>query len=124
MEEGTEAEVPGGEVGMVVGEPARFRFFSSTMRGDDTVGTQLDRWTPEELVEGQPIELTLTSESAGDDPFVPVRFVSRVTELGMFELWCHSTRSDDQWKMEFNIRERARSGSVTSPASSSERNDS
>jgi hypothetical protein len=105
MEEGTEAEVPGGEVGMVVGEPARFRFFSSTTRGDDTVGTQLDRWTPQELVEGQPIELTLTSESAGDDPFVPVRFVSRITELGMFELWCHATRTDDQWKMEFNIRE-------------------
>ncbi len=111
MEEGTEAEVPygekgGGEVGLVVGEPARFRFFSSTTRGDDTVGTQLDRWTPEELIEGQPIELTLTSESAGDDPFVPVRFISRVTELGMFELWCHCTRNDDQWKMEFNIRER------------------
>jgi molecular chaperone DnaK (HSP70) len=106
MEEGTETEVPGGEVAVVVGEPARFRFFSSTMRGEDTVGTQLDRWSPEELVEGQPIELTLTSESAGDETFVPVRFVSHVTELGMFELWCHATRSDDQWKMEFNIRER------------------
>lgn len=108
MEEGSEAEVPGGEVGLVVGEPARFRFFSSTVRGEDTVGTQIDRWTPEELVEGQPIELTLSSESAGDEPFVPVRFVSRVTELGMFELWCHATRSDDQWKMEFNIREERR----------------
>ena len=51
------------------------------------------------------MELTLTSESAGDDPFVPVRFISRITELGMFELWCHSTLNDDQWKMEFNIRE-------------------
>ncbi|TWU51672.1 Hsp70 family protein [Rubripirellula reticaptiva] len=115
MEEGSEAEVaasPGnsgevglGEVGLVIGQPARFRFFSSTMRSTDTVGKTIDRWSPDELVEGQPIELTLTSESAGDDPFVPVRFVSRVTELGMFELWCHSTRSDDQWKMEFNIRE-------------------
>ncbi len=105
MEEGTAAEVPGGEVGLVVGEPARFRFFSSTMRGDDTVGTQLERWRSEELVEGKPIELTLTSESAGDEPFVPVRFVSRITELGMFELWCHATRNDDQWKMEFNIRQ-------------------
>jgi hypothetical protein len=105
MEEGTETEVPGKEVGMVVGTPARFRFFSSTVRGDDRVGTTLDRWTAEELVESEPIELTLTSDSAGEDPFVPVRFISRVTELGMFELWCHSTRSDDQWKMEFNIRD-------------------
>jgi hypothetical protein len=105
MEEGTEAEVPGNEVGLVVGAPARFRFFASSNRPDDRVGTQLDRWTPEELVESEPMELTLTSESAGEDPFVPVRFVSHVTELGMFELWCHSTRSDDQWKMEFNVRE-------------------
>ena len=105
MEEGTEVDVPGKEVGMVVGTPARFRFFSSTVRGEDRVGTALDRWTQEELVESEPIELTLTSDSAGEDPFVPVRFISRVTELGMFELWCHSTRSDDQWKMEFNIRD-------------------
>lgn len=105
MEEGTDADVPGEEVGLVVGTPARFRFFASTVRGDDAVGTKLDRWQPDELIEGQPIELTLTSESAGEEPFVPVRFVSRVTELGMFELWCHSTRGDDQWKMEFNIRD-------------------
>ena len=106
MEEGTEAEVPGGEVGLVVGAPARFRFFASTVRPDDTVGTRLDRWSEGELVESEPIELTLSSESAGEDPFVPVRFVSRVTELGMFELWCHSTRGEDQWKMEFNVRDR------------------
>lgn len=113
MEEGTEAGVPGKEIGLVVGSPARFRFFASSKRGDDLVGTQLDRWTPEELVESEPIELTLSRESAGESsndatdarPFVPVRFVSRVTELGMFELWCHSTQTDEKWKMEFNVRE-------------------
>ncbi|MCA9138070.1 MAG: Hsp70 family protein [Planctomycetales bacterium] len=108
MEEGTEAEVPGKEIGLVVGAPARFRFFASSNRSDDAVGTQLDRWTPDELVESEPMELTLTRDSAGDEhaePFVPVRFVSRVTELGMFELWCHSTRSDEEWKMEFSVRE-------------------
>ena len=106
MEEGTEAAVPGEEVGLVVGSPARFRFFSSTVRADDAVGTKIDRWAEGELVESQPIELTLESEAAGDDPFVPVRFVSRVTELGMFELWCHSVRNEDRWKMEFNVRDR------------------
>ncbi|MCC9601193.1 Hsp70 family protein [Stieleria sp. JC731] len=109
MEEGTESEVPGNEVGLIVGAPARFRFFASSKRSDDAVGTQLDRWQPDELVESEPIELSLPRQSAEDgrpaDPFVPVRFVSRVTELGMFELWCHSTRTDEQWKMEFNVRE-------------------
>ncbi len=105
MEEGTETEVPGEKVGVLVGTPARFRFFSSTVRGEDQVGVKLDRWTDEELVESEPIELSLSSEQAGEEPFVPVRFRSRVTELGMFELWCHSTQSDDAWKMEFNVRE-------------------
>ena len=109
MEEGTEAEIPGNEVGLVVGAPARFRFFSSSKRIDDQAGMQLDRWDPDELVESEPVELTLSrqsnDDSASGDPFVPVRFASRVTELGMFELWCHSTKSDERWKMEFNVRD-------------------
>lgn len=105
MEEGTEVPVPGDEIGIVVDQPARFRFFSSTQRVNDTVGTKLDRWSPEELVESEPIELSLSSDNAGEMPYVPVRFLSRVTELGMFELWCRATRSEQQWKMEFNIRE-------------------
>ncbi len=108
MEEGSEAEVPGQEVGVVVGTPARFRFFSSTMRSEDQPGTRLDRWSPDELQESEPIELTLESDRDDGDSrsFVPVRFQSRVTELGMFELWCHSSQSDRRWKLEFNARER------------------
>ncbi|TWU10633.1 Hsp70 family protein [Allorhodopirellula heiligendammensis] len=114
MEEGSDADVPGEEVGVVVGSPARFRFFSSTVRPSDAPGTRLDRWSPDELQEGEPIELTLEDESSQADTssqaaphraFVPVRFQSRVTELGMFELWCHSSQSDRRWKLEFNARE-------------------
>lgn len=105
MEEGTQTDVPSDPVGVVVGAPARFRFFASTVRGDDAPGTKLDRWGAEELTESDPIELHLTSESAGEEPFVPVTFESRVTELGMFELWCRSTNSDEAWKMEFNVRD-------------------
>lgn len=107
MEEGTEADVPSEEIGVVVGRPARFRFFSSTTRRDDRPGDRLDRWSEGELVESDPIEATLDSDVAAEDPFLPVRFQSRVTELGMFELYCHSTRSDERWKMEFNARDDA-----------------
>lgn len=105
MEEGTEVPVPGDEIGVIVDQTARFRFFSSTQRPGDSVGSRLDRWMPDELVESESIELNLPSESAGESLYVPVRFLSRVTELGMFELWCRATRSEQQWKMEFNIRE-------------------
>ncbi|MEM9588631.1 MAG: Hsp70 family protein [Planctomycetota bacterium] len=104
MEEGSEAEVPSVPVGLVVGQTARFRFFSSTVRPQDTVGTQLNRISSD-LVENDSIETKLDAEVTPEDPFVPVQFVSRVTELGMFELWCHSTRNDDRWKMEFSARE-------------------
>jgi hypothetical protein len=34
-----------------------------------------------------------------------VRFHSKITELGMFELWCHATNSEHRWKLEFSVRE-------------------
>ncbi|QDT13083.1 Hsp70 family protein [Planctomycetes bacterium K23_9] len=105
MEEGTEADVPSAEVGVMVGKTAQFRFFSSSVRPDDVVGNALSQWTKEELVETEPITISLSSESASGQSFVPVQFASRITELGMFELWCHSTRTDDKWKMEFSTRD-------------------
>lgn len=109
MEEGTQADVPGREVGLVVGRPAKFRFFSSAIRKQDTVGSSLKFWDDEELVETSPMELTLNVAEAPEEGFVPVRFHSRVTELGMLELWCKSTRNEDCWKLEFNVRETAES---------------
>ena len=35
---------------------------------------------------------------------VPVRFESRITELGMFELWCVHEATDRRWKLEFSVR--------------------
>ena len=62
MEEGTEADVPGPEFGLVVGEPAEFRFLGSTTRRDDPVGTILERWNPDELQEMAPLETALAAE--------------------------------------------------------------
>jgi hypothetical protein len=75
------------------------------VRRDDQPGQSLDRWSPEELVESDPIQTTLRSETSEDETCLPVRFQSRVTELGMFELYCISTKTDERWKMEFNARE-------------------
>jgi molecular chaperone DnaK (HSP70) len=107
MEEGTEADVPGDEIGLVVGEPAHFRFFSSAVRKQDQPGQVLSAWTEDELSETDSLEATLPAAAQVEDGYVPVKFHSRVTELGMFELWCHSTISDERWKLEFNVREDA-----------------
>jgi len=105
MEEGDQADVPSQEIGLVVGEPAQFRFFSSPIRKQDKVGDVLTSWTEDELAETDSLEATLDRDEAIDEPYVPVKFQSRVTELGMFELWCVSTKSDKKWKLEFNVRE-------------------
>ncbi|MFO1065750.1 MAG: hypothetical protein U0892_17955, partial [Pirellulales bacterium] len=89
----------------VVGKPARFRFFSSVRRKSDRVGTALKFWDDEELDETAPLELALTVEDGSEETFVPVRFHSRISELGVFELWCNSTRDSQRWKLEFNVRE-------------------
>jgi len=105
MEEGTETDVPSAEIGLVVGEPAHFRFFSSAAHKDDRPGELLTHWTPDELAETDSLEAVLPPDESIDEPYVPVRFRSRITELGALELWCVSTTSDKQWKLEFSVRE-------------------
>jgi hypothetical protein len=106
MEEGTESDVPSGDIGLVVGEPAHFRFFSSAIRKQDKPGTLLSSWSDEELVETDSVEAVLPADEAIDEPYVPVRFHTRITELGVFELWCFSPPTGNRWKLEFSVRER------------------
>jgi hypothetical protein len=107
MEEGTEHDVPSGEFGLVVGEPAHFRFFSSNVRKTDRVGELLSSWSDEEIAETDSLEATLPADDSLDQRYVPVKFHSKVTELGVFELWCVSTQLDRRWKLEFSVREDA-----------------
>src|ERR671932_791639 len=58
MEEGTEAAVAGREFGLVVCEPAEFRFLSSTVRKGDEVGSVIEDWG-DEIEELSPLEVTL-----------------------------------------------------------------
>ena len=103
MEEGTEATVPEREFGLVVGEPAEFRFLSSTIRKQDHVGDLLANWGSE-IEELSPLEVTLTLEGQ-QGAVLPVRLESRVTEIGTLELWCVSRDGANRWKLELNIRE-------------------
>ncbi len=105
MEEGTECDVPSAEFGLAVGQPARFRFFGSTVRSNDKPGVLLQSWTEDELVETVNLETELPKEDGTDDSWVPVNFQSRVTELGILELWCVNKESGRRWKLELDVRE-------------------
>lgn len=103
MEEGTESDVPGQEFGLVVGEPAEFRFLGSTVRRSDPVGTLVEEWE-EQIDELSPLATAL--EGPGEGRTVPVHLHSKVTEVGTLELWCISRDEKQRWKLEFNVRER------------------
>lgn len=104
MEEGTAAELPPQEFGLVVGEPVRFRFFGSSVRRDDTVGTVLEQWNDDELEELEGVEATLPSEDRAPGEVVPVRLRAAVTEVGTLRLDALPRSGSERWKVEFDVR--------------------
>ena len=115
MEEGTSASIPERQFGLIVGEPAEFRFLTSTVRKADAAGALIEDWG-DDLEELSPLEVTLPVERNDSDATVPVTLESRVTEIGTLELWCvertatkgrtKKPEGGARWKLELNIRER------------------
>jgi hypothetical protein len=106
MEEGTDLHIPNREFGLVVGEPAEFRFFTSAVRKNDQPGDLIEDFG-DDLEELAPMEVNLPAEQNAAD-VVPVSFETVVTETGMLQLWCVA-RDGRRWKLEFNVRERVAS---------------
>jgi hypothetical protein len=113
MEEGTQADVPApptGDIGLVVGEPATFRFFSSATRKGDKPGDLVETWTEDQISETDSLEANLPTAENAEEGYVPVKFQSKITELGVFELWCVNQAAKEggqRWKLEFSVREDA-----------------
>lgn len=103
MEEGTDVRIPGREFGLVVGQPAEFRFFTSAVRKNDQAGDLIEDFG-DELEELAPIEVSFEAAESTSE-VVPVSFETVVTETGMLQLWC-AARDSRRWKLEFNVRER------------------
>jgi hypothetical protein len=107
LEEGSTLELDVDGLGLVVGEPTEFRFFSSTCRPDDPVGMRLSSWGEGELAELPPIMAELPiedSEAGGPGALVPVNLRAVLTDIGTLELWCRDQRDGNSWKLEFELR--------------------
>ena len=115
LEEGSSASPLPQEVGLVVGEPVRFRFFGSSVRRDDRVGTVLDSWLPDELEELDAIEVDLPADGRTPGEVVPVRLVATITEVGTLRLDAlargvtvagagSEAASEGRWKVELVVR--------------------
>jgi hypothetical protein len=99
MEEGTGHQLRDRKFILSVGKRAQFRFFQSSERTQDSVGSLIEDIdaTLEEL---SPLEALLPSEI---NESVQVTLESLVTETGMLELW-FVAGDGRRWKLEFNVR--------------------
>ena len=104
MEEGSEAPPLAQEFGLIVGEPVRFRFFGSSVRRQDQVGSTLDFWGPEALIELAEIEANLPAQGRAPGDVVRVKLHARVTETGTLELEALPVGGSERWKVQFDAR--------------------
>jgi hypothetical protein len=103
MEEGTEADMPGQEFGLVTGEQVIFRFLGSSLRREDKAGTVVEEWD-QDIEELSPVSANLEGQLGR---VVPVHLHTKVTEVGQLEVWCQSRDGKEKWKLEYSVRERA-----------------
>jgi hypothetical protein len=103
MEEGTETDIPGYEVGVRTGTEAEFRFLGSTVRREDAAGTVVEDWDGQ-IDELSPVRTTLEAKG-GTTGVVPVHLHTKVTPVGQLELWLMTRDAKQKWKLEFNVRE-------------------
>jgi hypothetical protein len=106
MEEGVAVDLPMLQLGLVVGEPVQFRFFGSSVRRQDSVGTVLDFWQADELQELGEIRATLTAEGRTVGEVVQVTLQAVASETGTLELTAVSTHNQARWKLEFDVRDK------------------
>lgn len=105
MEEGETRDISGRDVDLCIwtGEPAEFRFLSSTSRRHDEPGT-IHVVDDDAFEEHHPIETTLESGAAGSRA-VEVDLRSHLTPIGTLELACVERGTNVAWKLEFNVRQ-------------------
>ncbi|HYD40532.1 MAG TPA: Hsp70 family protein [Anaeromyxobacter sp.] len=101
MEEGTSVDLPGEEVGLVVGEPVQFRLFASSVRREDHAGEAAP--DERELEELPPVEATVPAGDGTPGMVVPVRLRAHVTEIGTLELECVGA-GGRRHRLEWNLR--------------------
>ncbi|MCP4504728.1 MAG: Hsp70 family protein [Deltaproteobacteria bacterium] len=97
MEEDSKIELPL-ELGLYVGEPVSFRFFASTERREDEVGTVCHLDDVDEIA---PIETVLDGEAGA---MVPGKLSVHVTPIGTLDLQVQDSTSSRNWHFSFNVR--------------------
>ena len=112
MEEGSDVALDAQPFGLVVGTPVQFRFLGSSVRRQDTAGTLLDFWSPDELHDVGDIHATLPAQGRTPGEVVAVTLHAGVTEAGTLELAAVPIGGTERWKVEFDMRGQSSASAV------------
>jgi molecular chaperone DnaK (HSP70) len=107
-EEGDSVEVDRGDLQLVANRPVAFRLLSSLTRSDDKPGDVVVFGEGEDIHQHAPLEAVIRFGKGGER-LVPVKLGARLTEIGTLETWCDSKISDNRWRLQFQLRKKARS---------------
>ncbi|MBS2034121.1 Hsp70 family protein [bacterium] len=105
LEEGSTVDLPGMELGLVLGELVEFPFMTSNQRPDDQPGQSVDDWEDEDEIEQIATVTSILRSSEVEAPVVPVQLQTVATEVGTLELWCQQKGGPGRWKLEFEVRD-------------------
>ncbi|MFQ5559468.1 MAG: Hsp70 family protein, partial [Nitrospinota bacterium] len=103
MENGSEAEIPVEGLGLIVGEGTEFRFFSSNLHQQDTIGTLVPDMDIENLKELPSLAAFLPDDSGAAGIVIPITLKVTYTEIGTIQVWCHEKEGERKWRLEFNL---------------------
>jgi molecular chaperone DnaK (HSP70) len=110
QEEGETVELGGRTFNLSLGRPVQFPLFTATSDRIERSG-KIVRIT-DDLHPLPPIHTVLKSAEAKTGQ-VPVHLRATLTEIGTLELWCVSEASNEQWRLEFELRGAAPAGRGT-----------
>lgn len=103
MEEGSECTLNRETFALRVGQSAKFRFLSTTLRPEDSPGDSVED-PGDEFESSREMTVELPAEEGMDSP-VPVKLGAKVTEVGTLELFFRHVESGREWKLEYGVRE-------------------
>jgi molecular chaperone DnaK (HSP70) len=104
-EEGSVAELSEQNFQLTLGRPVQFPLYSSTVDRAENSGSIVA--VTEDLRQLPPLHAVLTS-AQNTHPTVTVHLKAGLTEIGTLELWCVDTASQERWRLEFELRGKAR----------------
>jgi molecular chaperone DnaK (HSP70) len=114
-EEGSQLELDLDGLQLVANRPVAFKLYSSLTRMDDALGSVIE-FEKADLHQHAPLHAVIRFGKAGTERSVPVKLISKLTEVGTLELWAESKVSENRWRLQFELRKQAAAESAAKPA--------